>query len=124
MDLIINYPLHAINRAYKDALKGNGGTFNEFFGTSDWERTVLGLKNAHNVATKLLPLYKQQLRQIGYKHIADLSIYTSFKSDEVLVKGPRNIPLYYLFLCSKNPLGNRLWQEIKKIGPHNQGQLF
>lgn len=124
MDLIINYPLQAINRAYKDALNGNDKVFNEYFGTTEWKKRILEQKGQHNVATKLLPLYKQQLNGIGYMHIEDLSDVSGLVSDEILVTGPRNIPLYYLFLASKNPLGNRLWQGIKRIRPDRQGQLF
>jgi len=124
MDLIINYPLHAINRAYVDALSGNDRVFNEYFGTSKWKGEVLQLKGLHNVATRLLPLYKQQLGEIEYRNIKDLDIYSPLESDEILVKGPKNIPLYYLFFASKNPLGNKLWQEIKKIRPDRQGQLM
>lgn len=124
MDLIINYPLHAINRAYVDALRGNDRVFNDYFGTSKWKGKVLQLRDLHNVATRLLPFYKEQLGRIEYRIIEDLDIYTPFESDEILVKGPRNIPLYYLFLASKNPLGNKLWQEIKKIRPDRQGQFI
>ena len=63
------------------------------------------------------------MNQYEYKHIEDLGIFTPFKSAEVLVKGPKNIPLYYLFLASKHPLGNKLWQEIKKIRPDRQEQF-
>jgi len=124
MDLIINYPVHAINRAYVDALSGNDRVFNDYFGTSKWKEEVLKMKGLRNVATKLLPLYKQQLYEIEYRHIEDLDISSPFKSDEILVTGPKNIPLYYLFLASKNPLGNKLWQEIKKIRPDRQGQFM
>ncbi len=124
MDLIINYPLQAINRAYRDALSGNETVFNDFFGTTEWKERILGLKSQYHIATKLLPLYKQQLGGIGYKDITELDSDKPFISDEVLVKGPRNIPLYYLFLASKNPLGNKLWQEVKKIRPDRQGQFF
>lgn len=124
MDLIINYPLQAINRAYRDALSGNETVFNEFFGTTKWKEHILGLKSAYHIATKLLPLYKQQLGGIGYKDITELDSDKPFISDEVLVKGPRNIPLYYLFLASRNPLGSKLWQEVKKIRPDRQGQFL
>lgn len=124
MDLLINYPLHAINRAYRDALKSNDDVFNEFFGTDEWKEHILGLKQQYQVATKLLTLYKKQLEKIGYKNFKELSSDQSYISDEVLVKGPRNIPLYYLLFASKHPLGEKLWQEIKKIGPTRQGSLF
>ena len=124
MDLIINYPLQAINRAYKDALTGNETVFNEFFGTNEWKEYILGMRGQYHIATKLLPLYKQKLGEIGYQDFLDLYSDKPFTSDEVLVKGPRNIPLYYIFLASKHPLGKKLWQEVKKIRPDRQGQLF
>lgn len=68
MDLIINYPLHAINRAYVDALSGNDRVFNGYFGTSKWKGEVLQLKGLRNVATRLLPLYKKQLGEIEYRN--------------------------------------------------------
>jgi len=124
MDLIINYPLQAINRSYKDAMGGNDEVFNDYFGTDEWKGIILKQKSPHNIATRLLPLYKKQLAKIGYIHTDDLNVLSSFQSDEILVKGPRNIPLYYLFLASKDPLGNKLWQEIKKIRPDRQGQFI
>ena len=119
MDLIINYPLQAINRAYQDALNGNDDRFNAFFGNSDWKQEISNLKGLHNVAAKLLPLYKRQLESLGYLHFNSL-----LDPNEILVKGPRDIPLYYLFFASKHPIAHKFWSEIKKKRPDNQLEML
>lgn len=118
MDLIINFPLQAINRSYSYALQGYDQKYDDFFGSKEWKSTMTGLTDMRSIGARLLDLYKNQLRTIGYEQFEDLS------NDDILVRGPKNIPLYYLFLASKNEIAHKFWKEIQKIRANSQRQLL
>jgi three-Cys-motif partner protein len=124
MDLIINFPLQTINRSYLYALNGYVEKYDNFFGTRDWEVIIRKYTDLRSVGAKLLELYKNQLRTIGYGETKDLSSDQSFESGDILVRGPKNIPLYYLVFASKNRLAYKLWNEIHKIRANQQRSLL
>lgn len=124
MDLIINFPLQAINRSYPYAFKGHAKNYDNFFGSGEWREILQQYPDIHSVGTKLLFLYKSQLGKIGYGDIRDLDSSQYFESDEILVKGPKNIPLYYLVFASKHPIGRRFWHETQRIRSDSQRLLL
>jgi three-Cys-motif partner protein len=119
MDLIINFPLQAINRSYTYAMQGYVEKYDSFFGTREWEKIIKKHTDVRSVGAKLFDLYTSQLRTIGYGEITDLS-----DAGEILVRGPKNIPLYYLFLASKHRIAYKLWNQIQKIRANSQRRLL
>ncbi len=124
MDLIINFPLQALNRSYSYALQGYGDKYDDFFGTNKWRPILKGYSDFRSVGAKLLDLYKSQLSSIGYGQINDLTDEQTSRSGEILVRGPRNIPLYYLVFAGKHKIAYKFWHEIQKIRSDNQRRLL
>jgi len=124
MDLIINFPLQAINRSYTYALQGYEQKYDDFFGTNEWKLILKGYSDFRSVGARLLDLYKNQLRSIGYGQISDLTDRQSSESGEILVRGPKNIPLYYLIFAGKHKIAYKFWDEIQKIRANSQRRLL
>ncbi len=116
MDMIVNFPLQAINRSYSYALHGYVEKFDNYFGTDEWKPVIVGNSDIHNIGTRLLDLYKKQFEIIGYTQVND--------ANSILVRGPKNIPLYYIFFVSKNQLAIKLWNSIQEIRSNKQRLLF
>jgi three-Cys-motif partner protein len=124
MDLIINFPLQAINRSYAYALQGHNQKYDDFFGTNEWKTILREYSDFRSIGTRLLDLYKNQLRSIGYGQINDLTDEQSSGSGEILVRGPKNIPLYYLVFAGKHKIAYKFWDEIQKIRADSQRRLL
>jgi len=124
MDLIINFPLQAINRSYTYALQGYGQKYDDFFGTTEWRSILTSYTNIRSIGARLLDLYKNQLRSIGYGQINDLADNQSSEFAGILVRGPKNIPLYYLVFASKHKIAYKFWDEIQKIRADSQRRLL
>lgn len=124
IDLIINFPLQAINRSYMYAMQGYDDKFNDFFGSKDWRDIISNASDFRSVGAKLLELYKNKLKAIGYGKIRDLSPNQYLEAGDVLVRGPKNIPLYYLVFASKSGLAYKFWNEVQKITANNQRRLL
>jgi three-Cys-motif partner protein len=123
MDLVINFPLQAINRSYSYALQGYDKKYDDFFGTTGWRPILTSLSDIRSIGARLLDLYKSQLRSIGFGQIDELSHQDS-ESGDILVRGPKNIPLYYLVFASKHKVAYKFWNEIQKIRANSQRQLL
>ena len=124
MDLIINFPLQAINRSYTYALQGYEQKYDDFFGTNEWKPILKGYLDFRSIGVRLLDLYKNQLRNIGYGQINDLTDGQGSESGEILVRGPKNIPLYYLVFAGKHKIAYKFWDEIQKIRANSQRRLL
>jgi three-Cys-motif partner protein len=124
MDLIINFPLQAINRSYTYALQGYNQKYDDFFGTNEWRSILTGPSDFRSIGARLLDLYKNQLRSIGYGQINDLTDNQSSEFGDILVRGPKNIPLYYLVFAGKHRIAYKFWNEIQKIRANSQRRLL
>ena len=124
MDLIINFPLQAINRSYTYALQGYDQKYDDFFGTNEWKPILKGYSDFRSIGARLLDLYKNQLRSIGYGQINDLTDGETSETGEILVRGPKNIPLYYLVFAGKHKIAYKFWGEIQKIRANSQRRLL
>jgi three-Cys-motif partner protein len=124
MDLIINFPLQAINRSYTYALQGYDQKYDDFFGTNEWRSILTGSSDFRSIGVKLLDLYKNRLRSIGYGQINDLADNQSSEFGDILVRGPKNIPLYYLVFAGKHKIAYKFWDEIQKIRANSQRRLL
>ncbi|MGA3094386.1 MAG: three-Cys-motif partner protein TcmP [Dehalococcoidales bacterium] len=124
MDLIINFPLQAINRSYSYAMQGYERKFDDFFGTNEWKSVLNDVSDTRSAGAKLLDLYKGQLKKIGYGQIKDLSSDQQIASGDILVRGPKNIPLYYLIFASRSKIACKFWDEIQKTQANSQRRLL
>lgn len=118
IDMIINFPRQAIVRQYRQALNNVGpqDNFNLYFGTTEWRRR---LKEQRSLTPggKLLNLYKDQLKTLGFNDINDTR-------NSILVRGPKNIPLYELVFASRHPLAYKLFNESVNIKLSGQRRLM
>ena len=118
IDMIINFPRQAIVRQYKHALKnmGNQDTFDKYFGTTEW-RKCLQEQRSLTPGGKLLNLYKDQLTTLGFSDVNDTR-------NSVLVRGPKNIPLYELVFASRHSLAYKLFNESLNVKRSGQRRML
>lgn len=118
LDMIINFPRQSIVRQFKHALNnmGNESNFNRYFGeNADW-KNCLSKGRSLSPGGELLNLYKDQLSTLRFNAINDTR-------DSVLVRGPKNIPLYELIFASRHKLAYKLFHESINIRGFGQGRL-
>jgi three-Cys-motif partner protein len=86
----------------------------KFLGHDRWKK-LLPATNASDFFRSVLDLYKENLRNIGYKFIGR----------EVLVSTSLNTPLYLLLYASKHPKGEEFWQKaLKGVQDPELGLMF
>ena len=112
MDLAITFHVGAIKRCADDAPE----ELDDFFGDSAWRREYHAALQAgrREGSRVLLDAYETRLGKLGYRETHDL----------VLVRGPRNVPLYYLVFASKHPRGRDFWDKISLRSPTGQCRLL
>lgn len=113
IDLAITFHVGAIKRCADDAPE----ELDDFFGDSAWREEYRSmLRSGRREGSRvLLDAYEERIRGLGYKK-KDIQ-------DRVLVRGPRNIPLYYLIFVSKHPRGKDFWDKISLKSPSGQIRL-
>ncbi|GAI47236.1 unnamed protein product, partial [marine sediment metagenome] len=86
----------------------------DFFGDFAWREEYRNMirSGRREGSRVLLDAYEQRIRGLGYKK-KDIQ-------DRVLVRGPRNIPLYYLIFASKHSRGKDFWDKISLKSPSGQ----
>ena len=111
MDLAITFHTGAIKRCADDAPE----ELDDFFGDPAWreEYKSMLLSGRHEGSRVLLDAYENRLRGLGYKYI----------QDQVLVRGPRNLPLYHLIYASKHWRGKDFWDKISQKSSTGQLRL-
>jgi three-Cys-motif partner protein len=117
IDMIINFPRQSIVRQYQHALTnmGNQTNFDKYFGTTKWRNCVIK-EHSMTIGGELLNLYKEQLKTLQFSDINDTR-------DSIIVRGPRNIPLYELVFASRHPLAYRLFNESVRVKHSGQWRL-
>ncbi len=117
-DMIINFPRQAIVRQYQHVLNnlGNQDKFDRYFGTKDWRQRLL-TNHSLTPGGVLLDLYKEQLSTLRFQNINDTR-------ESILVRGPKNIPLYELIFASRHSLGYKFFNESTKVQKSGQGRLL
>jgi three-Cys-motif partner protein len=117
MDLLINFPLGMnIKRQLKHQLqKGpeDEVNFDRYFGTNQWRDLCDVGPSMRVIGQRLLQLYEEQLRSLGYAYVGD----------EHAVKN-RGVSLYMLVFASKDPCGKKFWENVTKIEPSGQRKLL
>lgn len=110
MDLAITFHVGAIKRCAEDAPE----ELDDFFGDCTWreEYRNMIMSGRREGSRVLLNAYEQRIRGLGYEK-RDIQ-------DWVLVRGPKNIPLYYLIFASRHSLGKEFWDKISLKSPSGQ----
>ena len=125
MDMLIHFPIGAIKRNIQTWIKGKNTILDNFMGTSEWRKKV-NVNRMNETFRTLIDIYAEQLKSIGYKELkwapSDSTIYSGIPT--VPVKNTKEVDLYVLFLASKHPLGQKIWDSVIKIDPTGQKSLF
>jgi three-Cys-motif partner protein len=118
MDLIIHYSQHGINRLAKNCYKSDSETIvDKFFGDFKW-REIYARNLDKGIHLPLMNHYKSKLSELGYIEIKDNEeIWTD------AIKNRKNAPLYRLLFASKDSLGIKFWDHIRKTNVYGQTRL-
>jgi three-Cys-motif partner protein len=118
MDLIIHYSQHGINRLAKNCYKADGETaVDKFFGDYAW-REIYARNQEKGIQLPLMNHYRSKLYDLGYSEIMDdEEIWTD------AMKNRKNAPLYRLLFASKDSLGVKFWDHIRKTNIYGQTRL-
>ena len=114
IDLIVNFPL---GMAIKRNLRSQ--KLDIFLGGDEWRKKNLTSQN--NLSSNITNYFKNNLEKLGYVRPKD---YEEHYIGDVVVKSSLKVPLYYLVFASKDPLGSKFWDEIRKYDPSGQKTLF
>ncbi len=117
IDLLIYFPLgQNIKRQVRHRLasKKEDDPFDAYFGSRAWREACEKRAGTIPFGPKLLDLYKDQLRTLGYKCVGNLM--------PVVKNGER--PLYVLIFASKHDRGEEFWTKVAKKEPSGQGRLL
>ena len=114
MDLIIFFPdkLDILRNWAEYYLRNPDSNLDRYLGKGpDW-RSVLLNSPSERYAERVLELYIDQIRSIGYMYFEQRRIS--------MTKGQ---PLYQLIFCSKHSKGVDLWRKVSRILPNGQREL-
>ncbi|SHN33287.1 three-Cys-motif partner protein TcmP [Mucilaginibacter sp. OK098] len=94
-------------------------TISLFLDNPKWRNEFTGLVDLTNQSFTLFlsKIYKKNIMTLGYKDVAD------FHDVRYKLKG-KNVLLYHLAFFSKDPLGNKFWDIIRKQYAGDQQSLF
>lgn len=111
MDLIITYMTDHLRRfANTPVFRRPVG---RFLGDPNWWQQIVG-QDEPTTYYRLLQMYHQQLRQIGYKHF----------SEPVAIRNSNRKVLYHIVFASRHPLGADFAKKISQRNVSGQRRLF
>ncbi len=100
MDLIVNFPTQDATRNIGRLLDKDNDVLAEALGTDSWRSRV---RDPSAAAVILVNIFVEQLERLGY---------TGKRNRSISVKNSKNAELYRLVFASKNPLGDKIWDDI------------
>ena len=116
-DLIIYYSQMGITRNASEGVTMPPATsIDRFFGDTNWRQIYQENQVGNKFHRALLDYYKSKLEGFGYQIKDPL--------DEPLFRNSKETPLYRLLFVSKDPLGNRFWNDVTKKYITGQMRLF
>jgi three-Cys-motif partner protein len=107
MDLIINFSTSGVLRSVGKNLDDK---LDQFFGNQVW-RKVDSKASPDQRRRDFINIYLSSLKKFGY-HI---EIDPSFRRGTIPVNNSKNVQIYSLIFASKNPLGQKFWNESAKL---------
>jgi three-Cys-motif partner protein len=117
IDLLIYFPLgQNIKRQVRHRLASTkqDDPFDTYFGTEAWRDACERRSGEIPFGPKLLDLYKEQVRTLGYQCVGNVM--------PVVKDGER--ALYVLIFASKHKVGEEFWAKIAQKEPSGQGRLL
>jgi three-Cys-motif partner protein len=114
VDLLINFPYVDYRRSVHSTID----KFTEFFGTDEWRVVEDKHKNRKPIfrGNELIELFMSQLNKIGY-NLPDSKIRSR---NYIPIHNTKRGLLYYLVFASKNPLGYKFCDEMRKYSISQQ----
>lgn len=109
MDFLILIPTNMdAKRNVSYYISSSNKTIDNFTGNSEWRESWEKVKHQQGFDIFLTNLYGQSMEKLGY-------IYTGIQDTQLIKSSEKNLPLYRLAFFSRNKLGKKFWDEIKKI---------
>lgn len=127
LDMLINFPIGALKRIYKQQLdKNNSEIIDDFLGVKKWRNDISKI-STNKIGNLFLNIFTEQLKKIGFKEeglrlITNDNISQTIPS--VIVKNKKDVDLYMLILISKHRIAPKIWDSVIKIDYTGQKQLF
>lgn len=114
VDLLINFPYVDYRRSVHSTID----KFTGFFGTDEWRAVEDKYKNKEPIfrANELIELFMNQLNKIGYTY-PDSKIKSR---NYIPIHNTKRGLLYYLIFASKNPLGYKFCDEMRRYSISQQ----
>ena len=111
LDVLINFNIGDMKRRWNE----QSSKLDSFLNLDTDHRSVFKTKAKGIPDTRtLLDHYEEELRKIGYAHIAD----------DRPITNSNNTPLYHLIFASKNPLGKKLRDAVSLKTPSGQIKML
>ncbi len=118
MDLVIHYPVMALNRYMPIAYESEETTrVDEFFGDDEWKEIFHDFASRGKVQgahRELIDHYRSKLQNAGYQDVKVGEKEPLMRTDKT------NAPLYRLIFASKHSRGHEFWEKISRIDPSGQ----
>jgi three-Cys-motif partner protein len=106
------------NRNYDHYVEGNSPKIDEALGNAEWrERWRLAGTPRRNFRQFLAVEFSRSMESLGYLP-TPLDRMKQVRSDE------RNLPLYYLALCSRHDTAHKFWDQVLKYSTDQDSLLF
>lgn len=118
MDIIIHYPVMALNRNMGIELESEAETaVDKFFGGRDWRRIFevhASRGNPQAAHRELIDHYRGKLQARSYQEVR------VDEREPLMRSGETKVPLYRLIFASKHRLGHDFWEKISGQDPSGQ----
>jgi three-Cys-motif partner protein len=124
VDLLYLFPAGiGLRRNWKQALPSLDGKIDKFWGSGNWrelpvlQQIASGIRkgDSENIISSFVSEFLRKLGREGFQY-----------RDEATppFANTKNAPMYHLLYCSHDPVGLKIWEGIKQIGPGGQRRLL
>lgn len=126
MDMLIHFPIGAIQRNWQTWLQKENAILDDFLGTNIWRESLVGI-SGKRIVKELVGFFKDQLKSIGYPEdglrMASSDSGIDAELPTVPIKNTKERELYVLILAAKNPLAQKIWNSVITISPDGQRNI-
>lgn len=109
IDLLIHISVNDLQRNLDNYLAEKSTTLDDF--APGWRDAISAPVNSPAIRHEIVRYWAQLVEDR-----TGLSVAERFE----LIKGPQNIPLYWLAFASRNPRGHEFWDKIRSTGPQRE----
>jgi three-Cys-motif partner protein len=124
IDLLYLFPSAiGLRRNWKQALTQSDSKIDKFWGDGDWRQLPIlrqimsGVqkKDTENIISSFVSAFLRKLGRTGFQYRDEATPPFSNR---------KNAQMYHLLYCSQDPVGLKIWNGIKQIGPGGQRKLL